>query len=154
MAIWRRIAAIMMAAVMTAGPAFACADFCPERLPVATEGETAAAPDGGHNAAPTKSMAAMHEGCEDRAGSLPAPTTSYHEDCAGCPDCAGAMAVKKQALAAAAAISVEAPIIVILTGPLAMVSQTPSLARWRLTPPAVGPPLASTPVSLKNILRI
>lgn len=141
---------MVMAAVMTASPAFACADFCPESQAPAS---TAAADD--HDAgASVGPMAAMHEGCEDGGTSLPSPTTSHDEDCTGCPDCSGAVAVKKQALAAAAAVSVEAPKVVVLSGPFAVFSRAPTAPRWRLKPPAVGPPLASTPISLKNILRI
>lgn len=153
MIVWRRIAILVVAAVMTASPAFACAGFCAKGRDVATvQGDDLQASP---NEAPaTTSMAALHEGCGDAGDAPQAPTPSYDEDCAGCPDCAGAMSVTKQALAASTAISVEAPIVVVLSGPLEPVQDNLNLARRRLTPPAMGPPLCLTPVSLKNILRI
>lgn len=148
----RRILAMAMAAIMAASPASACDAFCPEHSenPRTEAEQGAAASAAGHSG-----MAMTgHEGCAEDQGSAPMQSASHEPDCAGSADCAVAKSIKKQALATTAAVTVDAPAVVILTGPLAALEDDQILMRRRPAPPAAGPPLAPTPVSLKTLLRI
>jgi hypothetical protein len=148
----RRILALAMAAILAASPASACDALCPEHSGNyrAEIEQNAATASSGHSG-----MAMTgHKGCAEDPGSAPMQSASHEPDCAGSADCAVAKSLKKQALAATAAIAVDAPAVVILTGPLAEIEDDLTLMRRRPAPPAAGPPVAPTPVSLKNILRI
>lgn len=148
----RRILAMAMAAILATSPASACDALCPEHSGnhrTETEQNAATASSGHSGMAMTG-----HEGCAEGPGSSPMQSASQEPDCAGSADCAVAKSLKKQALATTAAIAVDAPTVVVLTGPLAAIEDDLTLMRRRPAPPAAGPPVAPTPVSLKNTLRI
>ncbi len=146
----RRIAAIVVAAALAASPASACDAFCPEHFGNHRTEADIATPAADHSG-----MASGHEGCAEDQGSPPMQSVSHESDCAGASDCAVAKSLKKQALTTTAALAVDAPSVIILTGPLAEIPDVRTLTmRRHSAPSAAGPPLAPTPVSLGNILRI
>ena len=152
MALWRRVTAMVVAAAVAVSPTLACADFCPPSQS-AIVAKTAPAGDADRQIA----SPAMPEDCADAMNTAApsSPQTPAHDpDCQGCSDCPAITSVKSPALAFVNAISVEAPALIALAPPLSPVANIQRPARHRLAPPANGPPLAATPILLKDILQL
>ena len=146
---WRRIVAMALAAVMAVSPALACADFCPQSAATSSPG-----------ALPPSSPEPMNGGAtpEDCADAMNVSSgtgaQSHDPDCQGCSDCPAIASVKSPALASAGALSVDAPTIIKIHVIVSPVADYLRPARYRLTPPANGPPVTATPVILKDMLRL
>ncbi len=153
MKLWRRITAIVLAAAMAVGPAVACADFCPQP-PSAAHTDESSPP----KPEPATSVeAAMPADCADAMPSPlgdQSPTPGHDPNCQGCSDCPAIASVKNPAVAYAGAVSVESPSVVSVELQISSVADLAKPVRHRLTPPANGPPLKATPVTLKDVLLI
>jgi hypothetical protein len=149
MKVWRRITAIVLAAAVAVSPALACADFCPQ-----SGAEVSATAWPAPNLPETADAAAMPEDCADAMNASTGSQPQSHDpDCQGCSDCPAIASVKAPTLAFANAVTVDAPSLITVD----FVSPVGDLGfhtRHRPTPPANGPPLASTPITLKDILRL
>lgn len=145
MSLLRRFFAIVLAAAMTASPALACADFCPQSGSIVEQG----------GSSEPNLQTAMPEDCADAINAPPkTPPLSHDPDCQGCSDCPAIASAKNPAIAYAGAISIEPPSIIKVDLAIAPVTNLATLARHRLTPPANGPPVKATPVILNDILRL
>jgi hypothetical protein len=137
MYILKRITAIVLAAVMTVSPAFACGGFCADGVGV-----------------PAETAGGAHEDCGSATEPAEIHANPGHADCAGSPNC-DEMSFKAQTLATAAAVySPGAPSLVFVSGPATPDLAAPLNAHRHLTPPASGPPLALTPLRFRTLLRI
>ena len=145
MSLLRRFFAIILAAAITAGPALACAGFCPQSGSIVEQG----------GSSEPNSQTAMPEDCAD-AINAPAttPPLSHDPDCQGCSDCSTIASVKAPTLASASVLTVDAPTVVTIDFIVSPVADFSRPARHRLTPPANAPPIAETPLMLKDILRL
>jgi hypothetical protein len=150
MSVWRRILTIILAAAMTVGPAVACGDFCPQSGSFVERDDSI-----GSNSQAAVSGTAMPEGCADAASTPAEPQPQSHNpDCQGCADCPAVASVKSPALAFVGTLSIDAPTVITIDVIVSPVADFFRPARHRLTPPANGPPIAATPVILKDILRL
>lgn len=143
----------MIAAAMAAvSPVVACADFCPQ--PIAGEIVTTART--GDNVQTATSVArTIAEDCDKTEGAAPTgPSQTHDPDCQGCSDCPAIASVKAPALASAGAVIVDAPTFITIDLIASPIANFFHPSRHRLTPPANGPPIAATPVLLKDILRL
>lgn len=145
MHVLRRITAILLAVVMTASPALACAGFCGEAsTPQGEAGSTR----------PSPAMMGTHYDCAEMAAESGAPKMAGHAGCMNSDDCTTAENLKNPIIAAAPFVSIDVPAQVFLPSLVAISEDSQVLARRHLTPPAIGPPPAVTPLNLKTILRI
>jgi len=153
MKLLRRITAIVLAAAMAVGPAVACADFCPQP-PSAAHADESSPPE---PEPATSAEAAMPADCAD---AMPSPlrdqsqAPAHDPNCNGCSDCPATASVKSPAVAYTSAVSVESPSVVTVDLQISSVADLAKPVRHRLTPPANGPPLNATPVTLKDVLLI
>lgn len=152
MALWRRLIALVAAAAIVASPDLGCASFCPNSADgIAQTANPPAANSDDFMAV----SAAMPEDCAAAMkGQAAKEAPSHDPDCQGCSDCSAMPSVKTPALAHAGAVTVDAPVIVTLNVFVSPIANFHAQGRQRLTPPANGPPLHATPVTLKNNLRI
>ena len=153
MSLLRRIVAGVLAAAMAVSPAVACADFCPQPTSAARADETS--PPKLEPA--TAVEAAMPAACADATPSPlgdQSPAPGHDPNCQGCGDCPAIASVKSPAVAYTSAVSVESPSVVTVDLQISPVADLAKPVRHRLTPPANGPPLKATPVTLKDVLLI
>lgn len=96
----------------------------------------------------------------DCADATPSPlrdqsqAPAHDPNCNGCSDCPATASVKSPAVAYTGAVSVESPSVVTVDLQISPVADLAKPVRHRLTPPANGPPLKATPVTLKDVLLI